>query len=131
MSLYKLTPEHEVMLPSWRDRWIANAMSIAAMTDDDRAACTEAVYGLYEAAGLKRPRVVFVPSPFVGAFATGFAAAIWQVRKNGVPATRAATDAATDAAAPHGGYDLDAGIYEFRISREFDPFSEQARRVAD
>lgn len=36
-----------------------------------------------------------------------------------------------DAATPHGGYDLAAGTYEFRISREFDPFSEQARRVAD
>lgn len=36
-----------------------------------------------------------------------------------------------DAANPHGGYDLPAGIYEFRISREFNPFLEQARRVAD
>lgn len=36
-----------------------------------------------------------------------------------------------DAANPHGGYDLLPGFYEFRISREFDPFSEQARRVAD
>lgn len=36
-----------------------------------------------------------------------------------------------DAAAPHGGYDLEPGVYEFRISREFDPFAEQARRVAD
>lgn len=36
-----------------------------------------------------------------------------------------------DAPVPHGGYDLPAGIYEFRISREFDPFAEQARRVAD
>lgn len=36
-----------------------------------------------------------------------------------------------DAAVPHGGYDLAPGIYEFRISREFDPFSEQARQVAD
>jgi len=36
-----------------------------------------------------------------------------------------------DAAAPHGGYDLPAGFYEFRISREYDPFAEQARRVAD
>lgn len=36
-----------------------------------------------------------------------------------------------DAANPHGGFDLMAGIYEFRISREFDPFSEQVRRVAD
>ena len=36
-----------------------------------------------------------------------------------------------DAANPHGGFDLAAGIYEFRVSREFDPFAEQARRVAD
>lgn len=36
-----------------------------------------------------------------------------------------------DAANPHGGYKLDPGIYEFRVSREFDPFTEQARKVAD
>lgn len=36
-----------------------------------------------------------------------------------------------DAANPHGGFDLTAGVYEFRVSREFDPFAEQARRVAD
>lgn len=36
-----------------------------------------------------------------------------------------------DAANPHGGYDLDPGIYRFDVSREFDPFAEQTRRVAD
>lgn len=36
-----------------------------------------------------------------------------------------------DAANPHGGYDLIAGIFEIRVSREFNPFLEQARRVAD
>lgn len=36
-----------------------------------------------------------------------------------------------DAPVPHGGFDLDPGIYEFRISREYDPFAEQARQVAD
>lgn len=36
-----------------------------------------------------------------------------------------------DASNPHGGYDLDPGIYRFDVSREFDPFAEQARRVAD
>lgn len=36
-----------------------------------------------------------------------------------------------DAPVPHGGYDLPEGIYEFRISREFDPFLEQARKVQD
>lgn len=36
-----------------------------------------------------------------------------------------------DASVPHAPHDLPAGIYEFRIAREFDPFAEQARRVAD
>lgn len=36
-----------------------------------------------------------------------------------------------DAANPHGGYSLAPGIYRFDVSREFDPFAEQARRVAD
>lgn len=36
-----------------------------------------------------------------------------------------------DAANPHGTYEMNPGIYEMRVSREFDPFSEMARRVAD
>jgi hypothetical protein len=37
-----------------------------------------------------------------------------------------------DAPTPHKEIPLDANsIYELRISREFDPFAEQARRVAD
>lgn len=36
-----------------------------------------------------------------------------------------------DAPVPHEGYDLPAGFYEFRVSREYDPFAELARRVAD
>lgn len=36
-----------------------------------------------------------------------------------------------DAAVPHGSHTLPAGFYEFRIAREFDPFAQQARRVAD
>ena len=36
-----------------------------------------------------------------------------------------------DAAVPHAPVDLDPGIYEFRIKREFDPFSEQIRQVQD
>lgn len=36
-----------------------------------------------------------------------------------------------DAANPHGGYDLQPGFYEFRVSREYDPFADQVRRVAD
>ena len=36
-----------------------------------------------------------------------------------------------DAPNAHEGYALDAGIYRFDVSREYDPFAEQARRVAD
>ena len=37
-----------------------------------------------------------------------------------------------DAATPHKSIPLEAdSIYELRVSREFDPFAEQARRVAD
>ena len=36
-----------------------------------------------------------------------------------------------DASDAHGAHSLPAGLYEFRIAREFDPFSEQIRQVAD
>ncbi len=36
-----------------------------------------------------------------------------------------------DAASPHDPIDLEPGLYEFRIAREYDPFAEQARQVAD
>lgn len=36
-----------------------------------------------------------------------------------------------DANDAHGRHELAPGIHEFRIAREFDPFSEQARQVAD
>ena len=36
-----------------------------------------------------------------------------------------------DAASPHDAYTLPPGAYDIRISREFNPFAEQARRVAD
>lgn len=37
-----------------------------------------------------------------------------------------------DAAVPHGEIALDGGsIYELRISREYDPIAEEARKVAD
>lgn len=36
-----------------------------------------------------------------------------------------------DAGDAHGEHMLEPGIVEFRIAREFDPFAEQARRVAD
>ena len=109
-QLYELTDEHRAQLAPWRDKWIANAMSTAPMTDEDRARAREAVKGLYRAASLEPPpdeRIVFVSSPFVLRFAAGFAAAIWHLRKHAPylstedateDATRAATEAATEAA---------------------------------
>lgn len=183
MKKYELTPEHCAQLKPWADRWIANAMSTAAMTDEDRIACREAVIGMYAAAKLPPPKhIVFVPSPFVLAFAGGFSAAIWHLSKGLAAtwdatrdATRDATSDATetesghhhgfranqgvtvmertehvpagmkimyailenptaliqDAPAPHDPLMLDAGTYEIRISREYNPFAEQARKVAD
>jgi hypothetical protein len=36
-----------------------------------------------------------------------------------------------DAQTPHDRHDFEPGVYEFRIAREFDPFTQQARQVAD
>jgi hypothetical protein len=43
----------------------------------------------------------------------------------------APADLEQDAATPHEKFELAEGVYEFRISREYDPFAEQARIVAD
>lgn len=40
-------------------------------------------------------------------------------------------DLIQDASDAHGSHTLEAGLIEFRIAREFDPFTEQVRRVAD
>lgn len=54
------------------------------------------IESLYAVAGLKKPRVIIVPSPLVMAFAYGAAAAIWHVRKSGkASATRNAIGSAT------------------------------------
>ena len=104
MKKYTLTDEHRAQLPAWRDKWIANAMSTAPMTDEEREICRDAVRRLYEAANLPPPpRIVFVPSPFMLRFAGGFASAIWYLHKSvdssiAKAATRDATEAATRAA---------------------------------
>jgi hypothetical protein len=36
-----------------------------------------------------------------------------------------------DAPDAHGRHDLDCGIVEFRLAREYDPFEDQIRQVAD
>ena len=93
--IYTLQPEHRARFPEWRNKWIANALRTGLLTPEERTRVTQAIKGLYAAADLKEPRVIFVPSPFVGAFASGFAAGVWYLRGNKIPAT---TDAATEAA---------------------------------
>ena len=115
MKKYTLTDEHRAQLPAWRDKWIANAMSTAPMTDEEREICRDAVRRLYEAANLPPPpRIVFVPSPFMLRFAGGFASAIWYLRKSvdssiaktaTYAATRDATDDATGDATRDATYD--------------------------
>ena len=41
------------------------------------------------------------------------------------------TELIQDASGPHETIGFEPGVFEFRISREFNPFEEQARRVAD
>ncbi|MCC8945964.1 hypothetical protein H8A97_12865, partial [Bradyrhizobium sp. Arg62] len=87
----KLMEEHSRL-------WISRAMRTDQIEPDK---IVPAIEGIYAAAGLKKPRVVIVPSPLVMAFAYGASAAIWYARKHpkdGARATYAATDAATYAA---------------------------------
>jgi len=98
---YTLTEEHKAQFPAWRDKWIDNAMSIKPMDDAEKAICREAIKDMYRSANLNPPpdhRIVFVPSPFVLRFASGFASAIWYFRKTAKKESGAATSAATDAA---------------------------------
>ena len=93
-----ITEEEREALKRHTEKWIANAMDTAPV---DRDRLTSAIQSLYRVSGLKKPRVVIVSSPIVMAFAGGFAAAIWWLRKNGeappdtIDATYAATRDAT------------------------------------
>jgi len=75
--------------------WTARAFRTDPIEPDK---ITHAIEGLYAAAGLKKPRIVIVPSPLVMAFSYGAAAAIWHSRNATDTATFDATDNATFAA---------------------------------
>jgi len=89
-----ITARERERLAAHSDLWIKRAMRTDPIEPDK---IIPAIEGLYKAAGLKRPRVVIVPSPLVMAFAYGAAAAVWYRQKTSA-ATRAATyDATGDA----------------------------------
>jgi len=86
---YHLTEEHRAQLKPWADQWIVNALSTKPMDEEERAMCRDAAVRMYAAAGktLSPDRVVFVPSPFIARFVTGFASEIWRRKMiSGVPA---------------------------------------------
>src|SRR3990167_4234518 len=89
-----ITLEEKLKMNIIVEKW----KSIALRTHPiNKEKITIAINKLYEAAGLKHPRIVTVPSPLVGRFAAGIASAVWHLRKTNA-ATYAATYDATDAA---------------------------------
>jgi len=115
-----ITAKEKALMDKHLQLWISRAMRTAPIEPDK---IITAIEGIYDAAGLKKPRVVIVSSPLVMVFAYGASAAIWYARKHPKKthatdaATRAATRAATDAVfnnegAAHACYELagDFGI---------------------
>ena len=93
-----ITLEEKARLDEHAKLWISRAMRTERIEPEK---ITPAIEGIYAAAGLKKPKVVIVPSPLVMAFAYGASAAILYKRKHAAAtrdATRAATRAATEAA---------------------------------
>ena len=61
-----ITEEEKQKLEAISQKWIKNAFR----TDNiDEKKITDAIIRLYHSAGLKTPRVVIVPSPYVGRLA--------------------------------------------------------------
>jgi hypothetical protein len=89
-----ITPEEKSRMDDHALMWNARAMRTSPIEPDK---IIPAIEGIYEAAGLKKPRVVIASSPLVMAFAYGAAAAILYSAAT-YAATYAATDAATRAA---------------------------------
>ncbi|WP_245440201.1 DUF6745 domain-containing protein [Mesorhizobium sp. Z1-4] len=89
-----ITPEERLRMDEHAKLWISRAFRTDPIEPDK---IIPAIEGLYAVAGLKKPRVVIVPSPLVMAFAFGASTAIWHRKKNGATdgATRGATRAAT------------------------------------
>lgn len=83
-----LMPDEERRMVEHTKMWVSRAFRTAPI---EPSKIVPAIEGIYAAAGLKKPRVVIVPSPLVMAFAYGASAAIWHARKNSTTysATRA------------------------------------------
>ena len=87
-----ITAEEKARMDEHVQMWIKRAFRTDPIEPEK---IIPAIEGLYEAAGLKKPRVVIVPSPHVMAFSYGASAAILYRLKNVSTATYDATAAAT------------------------------------
>ena len=67
----KLTPEQQARFPEWVDRWTRIGLSTERA---DRPRAEQAVKRLYEFAGLKPQKVLWITSPMAGAIAAPLAA---------------------------------------------------------
>jgi hypothetical protein len=96
-----ITTEEKSRMDEHAKLWISRVMRTDPIEPDK---IIPAIERLYEASGLKKPRVIIVPSPLVMAFAYGASSWILHTQKNSQisvatdVATRAATRAATNAA---------------------------------
>ena len=80
---YKLLPEHAAQFGPWVKKWVDNSFSVKKMDIEDKKKSIAAINGMYLAAKLEVPKnIVFVPSPFVLRFASGFASAKISQDKN-------------------------------------------------
>lgn len=87
-------PNHKKETETYINKWVKNTLSTQAMTEDDKEICRTEIEKLYKNIGLVPPprnRIVFVSSPFVGAVASGFAAAVWYKRKHNITDSRRLT----------------------------------------
>lgn len=63
-----ITPEEKIALEAHTKLWIERAMRTKTVDVEE---ITQAIHDLYEVVGLKKPKVIVVPSPIVMAFAYG------------------------------------------------------------
>ncbi|WP_442944580.1 hypothetical protein [Nostoc sp.] len=64
MSLIeKLTPEQEALIPVYREKWRAIALSTERI---DKEKAEEVVKAVYTAIGKQQPEIIFCDSPYAG-----------------------------------------------------------------
>ena len=73
--MYELTDEHRAAFGPHHDKWMKIALSTEAMGKSEKDRYRRAARGLYAAADLPEPNVVFAPSPLRAAVVAGLAVA--------------------------------------------------------